>query len=64
MEFVAQICTCIKFGLFSDTLVRHVKNGGIPGHEFSGDVVKVGRKVRRLKEGDRVVGFGLGGMAE
>lgn len=53
-----------KLGLFSDTLVRPVKNGGIPGHEFSGDVVKIGRKVRRIKEGDRVVGLGNGGMAE
>ncbi len=53
-----------RLGLFSDTLCRPLKNGGIPGHEFSGDVVKVGRKVRRIKEGDRVVAMANGGMAE
>ena len=53
-----------KLGLFSDTLCRPLKKGGIPGHEFSGDVVKVGRKVRRIKEGDRVAAIYNGGMAE
>ncbi len=53
-----------KLGLFSDTLVRPLKNGGIPGHEFSGEVVKVGRKVRKINEGDRVTGLFNGGMAE
>jgi 2-desacetyl-2-hydroxyethyl bacteriochlorophyllide A dehydrogenase len=53
-----------KLGLFSDSLCRPLKKGGIPGHEFSGDVVKVGRKVRRIKEGDRIAAFGHGAMAE
>jgi threonine dehydrogenase-like Zn-dependent dehydrogenase len=53
-----------KLGLFTDTLCRQLKNGGIPGHELSGDVVKVGRKVRRIQEGDRVAAMANGGMAE
>ncbi len=53
-----------KLGLFSDTLCRPLKNGGIPGHEFSGEVAKVGRKVRKINEGDRVSGIYNGGMAE
>lgn len=53
-----------KLGLFSDTLCRQLKKGGIPGHELSGEVVKVGRKVRRIKEGDRVAAISNGGMAE
>lgn len=53
-----------KLGLFSDTLCRQLKKGGIPGHELSGEVVKVGRKVRRIKEGDRVAAMSNGGMAE
>lgn len=36
------------------------------GHEFAGDVIKVGGKVKHLgiREGDRVVGPGVGGFAE
>ena len=32
-----------------------VKPGGIMGHEFSGDVVEVGKSVKDIKVGDRVV---------
>jgi len=53
-----------KLGLFSELLCRQLEKGGIPGHEFSGEVVKVGRKVRRIKEGDRVAAIYNGGMAE
>ncbi len=53
-----------KLGLFSELLCRQLEKGGIPGHEFSGEVVKVGRKVRRIKEGDRVAAIFNGGMAE
>lgn len=34
----------------------NVPAGTIPGHEFSGLVAKVGKRVRRVKVGDRVVG--------
>jgi len=53
-----------KYNMFSLVLLRHLAKGGIPGHEFSGDVEKVGSKVRGIKEGDRVVSFSNGGMAE
>ncbi len=53
-----------KLGLYSEFLCRQIKKGGIPGHEFSGDVVKVGRKVRKIREGDRVAAIFNGGMAE
>ena len=35
-----------------------------PGHEWAGDVVKVGSKVNKFKVGDRVVAEGEGGYAE
>jgi len=35
--------------------VPTMKAGDILGHEFMGDVVEVGREVKRLKKGDRVV---------
>ena len=53
-----------KLNMFSIILLRHLKKGGIPGHEFSGEVEKVGSKVEGIKEGDRVVSFSNGGMAE
>lgn len=34
----------------------NVKKGTIPGHEFSGQVVKVGKHVTKVKLGDKVVG--------
>ncbi len=53
-----------KLNLFSMILVKPSKNGGIPGHEFSGEIVKVGSKVKGFMEGDRVVALTNGGMAE
>jgi 2-desacetyl-2-hydroxyethyl bacteriochlorophyllide A dehydrogenase len=53
-----------KLNLFSLILTRPLKKGGIPGHEFSGEIVKVGSKVKGFKEGDRVVALINGGMAE
>ena len=53
-----------KWNMFTLTLVRHLAKGGIPGHEFSGVVEKIGSKVNGIKEGDRVVAFSNGGMAE
>ncbi|MHA2473437.1 MAG: zinc-dependent alcohol dehydrogenase [Promethearchaeota archaeon] len=53
-----------KLNMFSLALLRPLTKGGIPGHEVSGCVVEVGSKVREIKEGDRVVAFNSGGMAE
>jgi threonine dehydrogenase-like Zn-dependent dehydrogenase len=50
--------------MFSLTLLRPSEKGGIPGHEFSGIVEKVGKNVKGVKEGDRVVALSNGGMAE
>ena len=36
----------------------------IPGHEFAGTVVETGAEVKDFSVGDRVVGVGMGGMAE
>jgi threonine dehydrogenase-like Zn-dependent dehydrogenase len=53
-----------KLNLFEEGLVRPSEKGGIPGHEFSGIVEKVGSKVTGIKENDRVAAFAFGGMAE
>jgi len=53
-----------KLNLFSPMLIRPLKKGGIPGHEFSGEIVEVGSKVKGFKENDRVVALTNGGMAE
>lgn len=53
-----------KENLFSWMLLRQLKKGGIPGHEFSGDIVKVGGEIKGFKEGDRVIALHNGGMAE
>ena len=38
-----------------DGFIPTMKKGDILGHEFMGEVVEVGREVRNLKAGDRVV---------
>jgi threonine dehydrogenase-like Zn-dependent dehydrogenase len=38
-----------------DGYIPSMRKGDILGHEFMGEVVEVGRKVERLKKGDRVV---------
>jgi threonine dehydrogenase-like Zn-dependent dehydrogenase len=53
-----------KLDLFTDMLCRQLEKGGIPGHEFSGDVVEVGNQVQGIEIGDRVASFYFGGMAE
>lgn len=48
-----------------DLLVRRTAAGQeIPGHEFAGVIVKTGDGVDGFQVGDRVVGVGMGGMAE
>lgn len=53
-----------KLNMFSVALLRKLEVGGIPGHEFSGEIAEIGREVKGIKEGDRVVAFTSGGMAE
>jgi len=54
-----------KLGLYSDSLTKPTSKGGIPGHEISGDIIKVGTKVQGLEEGDRVAAVNImGGMAD
>jgi (R,R)-butanediol dehydrogenase/meso-butanediol dehydrogenase/diacetyl reductase len=53
-----------KLGLFNEALCRQTKKGGIPGHEFSGEVVEVGSHVQGFAVGDRVAAIFHGGMAE
>jgi len=52
-----------RSGLYS-AASRQSEKGPILGHEVSGDVVEVGRKVRNIEVGDRVASIGFGGMAE
>ena len=53
-----------KLNLFTPGLIRPLKKGGIPGHEYSGEIVEVGKKIKRFKVGDRVFAVSNGGMAE
>ncbi len=38
-----------------DGYIPAMKKGDIMGHEFMGEVVEVGREVKKLKKGDRVI---------
>lgn len=51
-------------GLFTEILLRETDKGGVPGHEFAGEVVEVGPKVKGISIGDRVAAMTMGGMAE
>jgi len=51
-------------GMFSEILCLPTEYGLIPGHEVSGEVVEVGKKVAGIQNGDRVYAFVVGGMAE
>ena len=51
-------------GMFSEILCLPTEYGLIPGHEVSGEVVEVGKKVAGIQNGDRVYAFTVGGMAE
>jgi len=42
----------------------HYPVGGILGHEYSGEVVAVGREVKRIKTGDRIAAFPLESCGE
>lgn len=54
-----------KLGIHRETGIP-VGNGGIIlGHEYAGEVVKIGEQVKSVKVGDRIIGVTLGGgMAE
>jgi 2-desacetyl-2-hydroxyethyl bacteriochlorophyllide A dehydrogenase len=49
---------------FFEALARPIDNGYIMGHELSGEVVEVGRKVQGFRTGDRITGAAVGGFAE
>jgi len=54
-----------KLDLYREKLCRQTDKGGVPGHEFSGEVVKVGNQVQDFQIGDRVAAVSRGGgMAE
>jgi 2-desacetyl-2-hydroxyethyl bacteriochlorophyllide A dehydrogenase len=67
---VKSCCICgsdlhmYKLGLFSDLITRKTEQGGIPGHEYCGEVVEVGSEVKNIAVGDRVSAYSNGGMAE
>src|SRR3954462_1421758 len=47
--------TCGSDLHFIDGYIPTMKAGDVIGHEFMGEVVKVGPEVREVKKGDRVV---------
>lgn len=50
-----------KLDLHSEKLCRPTDKGGIPGHEFSGEIVQVGNQVQDFQIGDRVAAVSRGG---
>ncbi len=52
---VTMSTTCGSDLHFIDGYIPTMREGDIIGHEFMGEVVEVGRDVRKVKEGDRVV---------
>ena len=53
-----------RLGVFTEGLCRPSEGGLIPGHEFSGEVVEVGKDVSGISVGDKVAALTFGGMAE
>ena len=54
-----------KLDLYTEKLCKRTSKGLVPGHEFAGDVIKVGKNVQDFQIGDRVVAmFSGGGFAE
>lgn len=53
-----------KLGLFKEALIKPYNKGGIPGHEYSGEVVEVGSKVTGISIDERIIAISNGGMAE
>jgi len=53
-----------RLGIFAEALCRSSEGGMIPGHEFGGEVVEVGKAVEGIEVGDRVTALTFGGMAE
>lgn len=49
---------------FFEALARPIENGRIMGHELSGEVAEVGRRVCGFRIGDRITGVAVGGFAE
>jgi len=50
-----------KLNLYTDKLTRQTSKGGVPGHEFAGDVEKVGKNVQAFQPGDRIAAASRGG---
>jgi NADPH:quinone reductase-like Zn-dependent oxidoreductase len=57
-----------RFFMFAMSVMSNFKVRKIPGHEFAGEVVGVGKNVKRFKSGDKVfgttTGLSYGGNAE
>jgi 2-desacetyl-2-hydroxyethyl bacteriochlorophyllide A dehydrogenase len=50
-----------KLDLYTEKLCRQTSKGWVPGHEFAGDVLKVGKNVPDFQAGDRVAAVSSGG---
>lgn len=50
-----------KLDLYTEKLTRPTSKGGVPGHEFAGDVEKVGKNVQGIQPGDRIAAVSRGG---
>src|SRR5262245_26675886 len=52
---ITSTCICGSDLHLFDGYIPTMKRGDILGHEFMGEVVEVGKEVRRIRKGDRVV---------
>ena len=50
-----------KLDMYTDKLTRPTSKGGVPGHEFAGDVEKVGKDVQGIQPGDKIAAAARGG---